>query len=370
MTEVMPRKLPLFVTRERSRHGRIMFFFRRGKGKRTRLPDAYPSPEFDRAYQAALTGEPPKKSLLPASQADRLEWLVARFMESGKWAATSKATRRQRELLYLSAMKNGNPRFANITRKHIQAAVEERAKTPALAKNFLKSMRALFAWAVKNDHVTVNPCDGVDPVEYKTDGFPPWTIEDVKRFCERWEVGATPRLALELFLTSGLRRGDMHVAGRQHLRGDIFSMRTGKTGVDITVRFHPNLLKTIAATKTGDLHFIVKPDGKPFKSKESFGNWFSDRCRDAGVEKSAHGLRKLSATLSANDGASAHELMAQFGWVKIEQAETYTRKADRQRLGIKSSARVAEQIENILPLTSEPGSGKIANCEVKSTPKN
>lgn len=368
MTEDMPRKLPLFVTRERSRHGRVMFFFRRGKGKRTRLPDPM-APEFEAKYQQALTGVVPKKSPVE-SATNRLEWLVARFMESGRWAATSPATRRQRELLYKSALKNGNPRFGSITRKHMQTAVEERAATPALAKNFLKAMRAMFLWAVKNDHMTANPCEGVEPVAYKTDGFPPWNVDDVKLFCDRWKVGTTPRLALELFLTSGLRRGDMHKAGRQHLRGDIFSLKTGKTGVDITVRFHANLLRTIAATKTGDLHFLVKNNGQPFTSKESFGNWFSARCREAGVEKSAHGIRKLSATLSANDGASAHELMAQFGWVKIEQAETYTRKADRQRLGIKSSGRVAEQIENMMPLTSEPGSGEIENKAMKTTSKN
>lgn len=352
--EPMPRKLPLHVTRERSRHGRVMFFFRVGKGKRTRLPDEYPSPVFDAAYIVALTGEKPKQVRVIASPNDRLEWLVARFMESGKWAATSPATRRQRELLYLQAIKRGNnPRFSRITSHHIQQAVDDRAATPALAKNLLKAFRALFSWAIKSKHMPINPCDGVEPPCYKTDGFPPWTFEDVTMFCERWPVGTVPRLALELFLTSGLRRGDMHRAGRQHLRGDIFTIRTGKTNIDVTVQFPSRLLETIAATKTGDLHFIVKQGGQPFASKESFGNWFSARCRDAGVEKSAHGLRKLAATLSANDGASAHELMAQFGWVKIEQAETYTRKADRQRLGISSSARIAGQIENILSRTSE-----------------
>jgi len=367
LTEDMPRKLPLHVTRERSRHGRVMFFFRRGKGKRTRLPDAYPSAEFDAAYMAALTGQAPKQARIIVIPDDRLEWLVARFMESGKWAATAPATRRQRELLYLSVIRRGNnPRFARITSRHMQQAVDDRATTPALAKNLLKAMRGLFAWAVKNKHISVNPCDGVEPVAYKTEGFPVWSAEDVRAFCGRWPIGTVPRLALELFLTSGLRRGDMHKAGRQHLREDIFSLRTGKTNIDVTVRFPPRLIETIAATRTGDLHFIVKESGQPFASKESFGNWFSARCRDAGVSKSAHGLRKLAATLAANDGASAHELMAQFGWVKIEQAETYTRKADRQRLGISSSDRVAGQMENILPRTSETSSGKMAKTPTKS----
>lgn len=357
MTDGMPRKLPLYVVRERSRHGKVMFFFRRGKSKRTRLPDDCNSPAFLDAYKAVLNGEPTKK-VVTSSPSDRLEWLVARFRESGKWAGASPATRRQRELLYMSAISKGNnPRFRDISKAHMQRAVDSRASTPALARNYLKSMRALFAWALKNDYVETNPCDGVEPPAYKTDGFPPWTIEDVARFCERWPIGTRQRLAFELFLASGLRRGDVHQAGRQHLRGRVFSIRTSKTGMEITVEFPQSLIDIIAATPTGDLHFVVKEDGKPFTSKESFGNWFSAQCREAGIQKSAHGIRKLAATLAANDGATAHELMAHFGWVKVEQAETYTKKADRQRLGIRSSARVADQIQNLLPRTERHGSG-------------
>ncbi len=35
-------------------------------------------------------------------------------------------------------------------------------------------------------------------------------------------------------------------------------------------------------------------------TKESFGNDFCDACRKAGVNKSAHGLRKIGATRAAN----------------------------------------------------------------------
>lgn len=366
----MPRKLPLHVVRERSRHGTVMFFFRKGKGRRIRLPNTPGSDEFKEAYLRALNGEAPKPTPVSASPSDRLEWLVARFRESAKWAEASPATRRQRELLYKSAIEKGkNPHFLAITQKHMQKAVDNRSSTPALAKNFLKAMRAMFVWAIKNEHMKSNPCDGVDLPAYRSDGFPAWTREDAIKFCTKWPVGTIPRLAFELFLTSGLRRGDMHMAGRQHLRGNVFSMRTMKTGVEITVEFPDSLMATIAATKTGDLHFITKTDGKPFTSKESFGNWFSARCRDADVKKSAHGIRKLAATLAAEDGASAHELMAQFGWVKVEQAETYTKKADRKRLGVRSSKRVAEQMQNILPRTEIQGSGLSEENPMKSSAK-
>ena len=50
------------------------------------------------------------------------------------------------------------------------------------------------------------------------------------------------------------------------------------------------------------------------------------------MDKSAHGVRKAAATRAADNGATAHELMAIFGWVDIKEAEIYTRTADRKRL--------------------------------------
>ena len=43
------------------------------------------------------------------------------------------------------------------------------------------------------------------------------------------------------------------------------------------------------------------------------------------------GLRKAGATIAAEDCATAHELMAMFGWTTLKQAEVYTR-ADRVKL--------------------------------------
>ena len=43
-------------------------------------------------------------------------------------------------------------------------------------------------------------------------------------------------------------------------------------------------------------------------------------------------LFKAAATRAAENGATAHELMAIFGWVDIKEAELYTRAANRKRL--------------------------------------
>jgi hypothetical protein len=86
----------------------------------------------------------------------------------------------------------------------------------------------------------------------------------------------------------------------------------------------PVLAATIAASKTGDLTFLVTERGTPFV-KESFGNWFRDACRAAGCPGSAHGLRKAGATRAAENGATVHQLMALFGWKTEKMASIYIR---------------------------------------------
>ena len=358
----MPRKLDLHVVKETTRHGKIVFYFRKGKGERIRLNGKPGSREFKESYKAALMGQPLELETDKA-KVKSLRWLVERYMDSAKWAGLSVATRKQQGLFFKKAVEeSGNANFRHITARDIRAALEERKKTPALANNFLKAMNGMFTWAVANlEDFPVNPCAGVERLKNKTNGFPAWTMAEVDRFCEKWPVGTRARLALELLINSGLRRSDVCVAGKQHLNGNIFSMRTKKTNTTITVEFSEALLETISKTPTGDLHFITNENGKPF-TVESFGNWFRDRCRDAKVYKSAHGLRKLSATIAADSGATTHELMAQYGWSNTQQAEVYTKGADRARLGVKASRLVAEHLEASNSPHLKSGKGK--------TPKN
>jgi integrase len=87
----------------------------------------------------------------------------------------------------------------------------------------------------------------------------------------------------------------------------------------------PPLAASIAATKTGDLTFLVSRSGQPWV-KKSFGNWFGEACR------AAQGRRKAGATRAAERGANERQLMAIFGWSTGKMAQHYTRTADRARL--------------------------------------
>jgi site-specific recombinase XerD len=119
--------------------------------------------------------------------------------------------------------------------------------------------------------------------------------------------------------------------------------KTEKSGemVTVTMPVLTPLRRTLDVGPTGDLTWICGARGRPFK-KESFGNEFSQAARQAGIKKSAHGVRKIGATIAAENGATVHELMALFGWTTIQQAEVYTREAERARLSTGAAHKLDE----------------------------
>ena len=363
----MPRKLHPHVHKQKTRHNKWVFYFRIGKGKRIRLP-APNDPTFKAAYMAALTGGAPLP--VPKVYEGTLQWLWDRYtIESAKWAGYSAATQKQQRLIMLKVLeKNARAALTGFTQDVIQEGVDKRHETPAAAANFLKMMRGMFSWAKKMRLVTVDPTIGVEPPGYKTEGFPAWTVEDVVKFRSRHAIGTPERLAMELMLLAGLRRSDVVLVGRQHISGRVLSMDTAKTGARITVELSDDLLDIINKTPRRGLHLVSNARGKAFV-KESFGNWFRERCTEAGVTKSAHGLRKLSATLAAEGGAATHQLLAQYGWTNIATAEIYTKGVDRKRLGIEASRIVADQIGNIKIPHPDSGEGKNLKNTIKSKAK-
>lgn len=336
----MPKTLPQYAYRERNRHGKSVYYFRKGKGRRTRLP-AFGTDAFENRYHELLTAlEPPKAH---RSVSGTLDWLVARYQETAAYHALSSATRRQRDNIFKGVLaKSGNERIAALNRKSIEAGKESRRATPAQARHFLNAMRGLFKWAKGAKHASTDPTEGVEkPTQPRTDGFPAWTDADVALYEAHWPAGTRERVWMHVLLYTGLRRGDAVVLGKQHMKQGVATLKTEKTGTEVSIPIRPTLARTVAEGPVGDLAFIVGERGQPL-TKESFGNFFRDACNAAGVKKSAHGLRKLAATKAAEAGATVNQMEAWFGWEGGGMASHYTKRADRQRL----AAQLGEKMEN------------------------
>jgi integrase len=230
---------------------------------------------------------------------------------------------------------------------HVKMFRDRKASLPGAANNRRKYLSALFGWAVEEDLLRSNPAREIRRIGYATDGFHTWTPEEVRQFEAKHPVGSKARLALALLLYLGVRRGDVVTLGRQHVKNGWLRLVPSKTRYRRKAVSEkpvlPVLADIIARSSTGDLTFLVTNFGKPFTAA-GFGNWFRDRCNEAGLQQcSAHGLRKAGATIAAERGATTHQLMAIFDWTTPSQAEVYTRAADRRRLAQSATTYLAER---------------------------
>jgi integrase len=338
----MPRPRPPHLHRQITRHGRTVWYVRRGKGPRIRLRADFGTVEFAKQYEAAINGAVTDAHNAPRRASGSLAWLWDRFRETGAWTSLKNTTRRQRENIMAAVIASaGHEPFNAIKPRDILAGRDKRAATPSQAKGFLVVMRAIYRWAVVAGHVKEDPTVGIMNLpKRKTAGFPVWTEDDVDRYQSRWPIGTKERVWMDLLLYTGLRRGDAVTLGRQHVREGVATLRTEKSQgtVTVTLPILPVLAKTLAAGPCADLAFICGASGKPLV-KESFGNLFREACDAAGVfGKSAHGVRKVGATRAADNGATVTELEAIFGWQGGGMAALYTRAADRKRASLRAMA--------------------------------
>lgn len=346
--EAMPRPRPPHLLNETSRHGKRVWYVRLGKGPRVRIKAAYGSPEFNAEYDAAISGRT-LRPIEPAKQS--LQWLVNQYRDSGDWTKLSLPTRRQRENILKHVLASaGKDPFNWITPASIESGIDRRGKTPSQARHFLDTMRGIFRWAKKQQHVKDDPTHSIKVAKPKTKGFPVWTDDDLTAFEAKWPRGTRQRVMFDIYLYTGLRRGDAATLGRQHVRNGVITLDTEKTGTRVTIPVLPELQITLDAGPTGDLAFIAQANGGPLV-KESLGTLFKEACLAAGINKSAHGLRKAAATHAANNGATVAELEAIFGWEGGQMASLYTRSADRRGLAAGAMKKLSRRTK---PETSIP----------------
>lgn len=344
----------------RDRHGKVRIEYRRC-GKTIPLRAAPGTAEFQAAYDAAKAlvegaecTRPP--SGLAKAQVGSLRWLCIEYFASTEFAELAPSTQHARRLIFEAMLQEptrpkselifGDCPAARLTPEHVRVLRDRKRSFPEAANIRLKSLRVLFNWAIENQRggLTQNPARDVANLKTSKDGFHAWTDEERELFERRHPVGTKSRLAYALFLHTGQRRSDVVLFGRQHVHHGRLRFTQQKNRrrkpVSLELPILPELQRVLDASKLGDLTFLVTDFGKPF-AVAGFGNWFRARCDEAGLHHcTAHGLRKAAATIAAENGATAHELMSIFGWVTMKEADRYTRKAEKKRLAERGMGRL------------------------------
>lgn len=140
----MPKARLPFIRREKSRHGRLNWYFRRESGPRVRLPDDYGSKEFMLAYNEALAGNVVNPSRTPGK--GTFSWLVSQYKGSREWAVLSRATQRQRDNILSRTVKAiGNEDFTDIGPGDIEARTVQPHRSSASTTEKIKRARFQLA---------------------------------------------------------------------------------------------------------------------------------------------------------------------------------------------------------------------------------
>jgi integrase len=372
----MKTELP-YLSRERDRHGKERIYVRRN-GKRIWIKSKEGTVEFATEYGIAVDQLGPAPTKRPEGMAPHprgsFGWLGALyFKDKSGFLLLEKDSQRARrndlEECFSYPHKDDDPDpMGNCPLSHFSA---QKAKRLIEAKDGLgartnrrKHLSALCSWAVETGHLKSNPVRDIKAgTAQKTGGYYTWIIPDVQQYLEH-HSGIDPtaikaRLALGLLLFAGTRRQDMVDLGMRNCRGSkpnvlgdwirYVPKKTAKTNPLLSQKPLLPILKQIiedSADVLGELAFLETEYDKPF-TPAGFGNWFRDRCDEAGLPHcTAHGLKKAGATIAAENGATTRQLMA----------EVYTRAAEQKRLAGEAMFLISlDRKANVNCRTDEPG---------------
>ena len=343
------KMMPQYVNRVRGRDGVNRYYYRRAGRKAVSLPSPS-SPDFAAAYDAARLGAEPVTIGAKRTKPGTTAAVVALYIASAKHSKCAPETQRTRRNImehFCRARDRrgeayGDKRVSAIEPRHIRLIIDAKSETPSAARNLLAVLRILMQTAIGAGMRPDDPTAGVERPRIVTDGYTTWEEEHIAAFKARHPLGSRARLALELLLCTGQRRGDVIRMGPQDMRRGMIPVRQQKTGEPLMLPVHPDLRAAIDATTTGIRTFVVTEKGEQF-SPAGFTNWFRRMCNEAGLPNgfSAHGLRKAMCRRLAEAGCSEKLIAAISGHRTLRMVQKYTQAADQERMATEAFARLA-----------------------------
>ncbi len=303
--------------------GNVRYYYRHATPA-TPMPDApKDSPAFLRAYADAAAGKPAKVRGKIRHRTGTIGAGIRAFLASDAFMARATSTRAQ----WRRAAEEFEGFFAaarleDLQPKHIRKYLAQFGPQPA--NNRLKVWKAMGRWWVDSGLLDTDPTRDVRKraLAY-SEGYTPWTANDVAAFRAHWPVGTQQRLCMEILLLTGASIGDAVTLGPGNLRGPWLIYRRTKSRTLCTVpllvspapRYYPDStdLRVCIEAASRHLTWMSTASGSSRSSKAA-GAWFTKAAIAAGIAgKSAHGVRKHLATHMAENGATEAQRMAILG---------------------------------------------------------
>ena len=236
-----------YVNAQRSRDGRIRYWYFRRSGRRWRLPGDPLSDAFMAEYRRLLAATEPtaqigRTPVLPGS----FGALVADYLASKTDFGEKKPSTQRiyRMILEPLAEVHGQKPVALLERRHIKQWRDARSETPGMANMVVKVVRILLAYAVDNEYRKDNPATRIKL--FKLGEYRAWSDAECAAFEARWPAGSMQRRAYMLAKFTGQRCGDIARMTRAHRKGGVIRVIQQKTGAELMIREHAALAGELA----------------------------------------------------------------------------------------------------------------------------
>lgn len=330
MSDMAKIDLP-YVQRFKDRHGHVRHYYRRRGFARVRLPGVPGSAEFMAAYAEADARAPRIDHAATRIAPRSINALVMEYYRSSDFLDLQPQTKANyRNILDRFRAKFGDRGAVTIEPTHLNAIFHKMADRPGALRNLRRRLMKVFAVAVDLGWRKDNPVRETKSRKSRSQGFIPWTDDDIAAYEARWPSGSRERLALALLIYTGVRRSDVVKLGHQHVSDGRIRVVQTKTGKAVRIPIHPRMQTEIDHHR--GLTFLVTQYGAPF-TPAGFTSWFVGRAEKAGLSGlTPHGLRKAAGRRLAEAGATAKEIAAILGHSTLDEVETYTRDADQAQL--------------------------------------
>lgn len=346
------------LLRERLPSGNYRYRVRveRRKKQRIRLYVEPGHPDFMEHYHAARRGivmTAPDRMTLSKSMRGSMDWLIGEYLTwlegqvaAGQYSADTFKQRRSQ----FRHLKPVGEYSLDIPQGELLKLRDGMAKTPGAADNFIKSVRAMYAWAVERRYCEANPATGIGKLLRKHKGATPWTVEDLTRYRQTHAPGTMAHLALTVFMFTACRISDAIHLGRPNeferngVRGLGWQPKK-KGSAYVEIPMLPPLYRATRASNVVGATYLHNEKGITYASPAAFQNRFRKWCDMADLrDRSSHGIRKAAGNLLAQNGCSQHEIMAIHGHTEAKTSEIYTRGAERWTLAA-NAMRTLEDME-------------------------
>lgn len=340
------------------RHGIKRYYFRQRGKPEMALPGEPLCAEFMAAYHAARGVEKPIPKSTGKTLPGSVKHALTEWYKSAKFKSLEAGTQANYKGLMERELKDEMDKPIRLLQaNHVEDWMDDRAERPGAAKSFLKRLKTFLKFTTKRGFTVINAAQYVEPPQYETEGFIPWTEDDATNYEKKWPIGTKQHLAYALMVYTSQRVSDASKMGPQHveegrIRVTQAKLRKNKKRVTVLVPMHPKLVTAIKAVKaTGHLVYLVTNYGKAYSIKglsQDFSRWAQEAGLDEG--KTAHGLRKLAGARLAEAGCSEKEIMAILGLSSIKEAATYTASAAQKVLadaGMKKQIEAENRVDNL-----------------------